>query len=83
MTVISKCVASRANQISLRQVRQNNTTGKSEKPVQCSQQKYSACPVGQLSGVSSPVSPDKRGVAHVTNARWDAMDAKAAIDARG
>jgi hypothetical protein len=29
------------------------------------------------------VSPDERGLAIVTNARWDAMDAKAATDERG
>ena len=27
-----------------------------------------------------PVSPDERGVAHITNARWDAMDANCATD---
>ena len=29
------------------------------------------------------VSPGKRGVAHVTNARWDAVDVDAATDERG
>jgi hypothetical protein len=29
--------------------------------------------------LNPPVSPDKRGVAHVTNARWDAMDADALL----
>jgi hypothetical protein len=52
------------------------------KPVQCSQQKYSAFVVGQISGLTPRVSPDERGVAHVTNARWDAVDAKGAIDVR-
>jgi hypothetical protein len=31
--------------------------------------------VGQITDLTSPVSPDERGVAHVTNARWDAVDA--------
>jgi hypothetical protein len=52
------------------------------KPVQTSCQKYSAFVVGQISGFSLPVSPDERGVAHVTNARWDAVDAEGARDAR-
>jgi hypothetical protein len=56
-------------------MRQNNATGKSEKPVQCSREKYSAFAVGQISDLNPRVSPDERGVAHVTNARWDAVDA--------
>jgi hypothetical protein len=43
-------------------MRQNNTTGKSVKPVQCARQKYSAFVVGQISGLTPPVSPDERGV---------------------
>jgi hypothetical protein len=69
------CVASRASQISLRHMRQNNTTGKSAKPVQPSARKYFAFGVGQITGLNPRVSPDERGVAHVTNARWDAVDA--------
>ena len=44
--------------------------------------KYSAFVVGQISAKNFPVSPDKRGVAHVTNARWDAVDAMRALDER-
>jgi hypothetical protein len=69
------CVASRASQISLRRMRQNNATGKSVKPVQTSAQKYFAFAVGQITDLTPRVSPDERGVAHVTNARWDAVDA--------
>ena len=43
-------------------MRQNNTTGKSAKAVQCSKQKYSAFAVGQISGLTPRVSPDERGV---------------------
>jgi hypothetical protein len=43
-------------------VRQNNTTGKSAKPVQCVHHKYSAFVVGQINGLTPPVSPDERGV---------------------
>jgi hypothetical protein len=32
--------------------------------------------------LNPPVSPDERGVAHVTNARWDAVDVTAAKDER-
>jgi hypothetical protein len=71
----ARCVASRASKIWRRRLRQNNTTGKSAKPVQPSAQKYFASVVGQISGVNPRVSPDERGVAHVTNARWDAVDA--------
>ena len=63
-------------------MRQNNPTGKSAKPVQCSQQKYSAFAVGQITDLNPRVSPDERGVAHVTNARWDAVDAALAQDVR-
>ena len=60
-------------------LRQNNPTGKSmlifRNRVKCRNQKYSAFAVGQISATSLPVSPDERGVAHVTNARWDAVDA--------
>ena len=52
------------------------------KPVQTSRQKYFAFVVGQINGLTPPVSPDERGVAHVTNARWDAVDAKGARDGR-
>jgi hypothetical protein len=43
-------------------MRQNNTTGKSPKPVESPLQKYSAFVVGQISGLTPPVSPDERGV---------------------
>jgi hypothetical protein len=60
-------------------VRQINPTGKSllifRNQVKPGNQKYSASPAGQISGMNMPVSPDERGVAHVTNARWDAVDA--------
>jgi hypothetical protein len=60
-------------------VRQNNPTGKSllifRNAVKPRNQKYSASPAGQINATSLPVSPDERGVAHVTNARWDAVDA--------
>ena len=58
----TRCFALRASQIWPRHMRQNNTTGKSAKPVQCSQQKYSAFAVGQISGLTLRVSPDERGV---------------------
>jgi len=45
-------------------------------------QKYSASVVGQISDLNPPVPPDKRGVAHVTNARRDAVDAMTARDER-
>src|ERR1700675_824820 len=61
----------------------NCPTGKSKKPVQPSTQKYSAFAVGQISGLSPRVSPTEGRVAIVTNARWDAVDAKAATDERG
>jgi hypothetical protein len=77
-----RCVASRASQISLCRLRQINTTGKSAKPVQPSAQKYFASAVGQIRGVTPRVSPDERGVAHVTSARWDAVDATLAQDER-
>jgi hypothetical protein len=39
--------------------------------------KYSPCRVGQISGLSPPVSPDKRGGSRSSrNARWDAVDAE-------
>jgi hypothetical protein len=60
-------------------VRQINPTGKSllisRNHVKPGNKKYSAFAVGQNSATSLPVSPDERGVAHVTNARWDAVDA--------
>jgi hypothetical protein len=80
--VAARCVASRASQISRHRLRQNNTTGKSAKPVQTSLQKYFAFGVGQITGLNPRVSPDERGVAHVTNARWDAVDATLAHDER-
>src|SRR6267154_4824344 len=40
--------------------------------------------IGQISGLSPPVSPDKRGGSRSSrNARWDAVDAEAATDERG
>src|SRR5258708_38088279 len=54
------------------------------KPVQPLREKYSACRVGQISGLSPPVSPDKRGGSRSSrNARWDAVDVEAATDERG
>ena len=67
-------------------VRQINPTGKAllifRNNVKPGNQKYSAFAVGQISGMNMPVSPDERGVAHVTNARWDAVDAWLAEDER-
>ena len=67
-------------------MRQNNPTGKSilifRNQVKPENQKYSAFAVGQINATSLPVSPDERGVAHVTNARWDAVDAWLAQDER-
>jgi hypothetical protein len=45
--------------------------------------KYFAFPIGQISGFSPRVSPTEGRLAIVTNARWDAVDAKAATDERG
>jgi hypothetical protein len=46
--------------------RQNNPTGKSllifRNTVKPDNQKYSASPAGQISGMNLPVSPDERGV---------------------
>jgi len=81
-SIRARCFASRASQICLRHLRQNNPTGKSAKPVQTSAQKYSAFAVGQITDLNPRVSPDERGVAHVTNARWDAVDAALAHDER-
>src|ERR1700730_9045793 len=54
-------------------------TGKSIKPVQPPLRKYSACPVGQISDLALPVSPEKRGGSRsARNAPWDAVDAAAA-----
>jgi hypothetical protein len=39
-------------------------------------------PSGKSALSPRPVSPDKRGVAHVTNARWDAVDVTACEDER-
>jgi hypothetical protein len=62
----------------------NCPTGKSRKPVQPSRKKYSACRVGQISGLSPRVSPDKRGGSRSSrNARWDAVDVEAATDESG
>jgi hypothetical protein len=65
----ARCFALRASQIRPRHPRQNNTTGKSAKPVQSFAQKYSTFAVGQITDLNPRVSPDERGVAHVTNAR--------------
>jgi hypothetical protein len=77
------CFASLAMTMLRELVRQNNATGKSKKPVQPSQKKYSAFAVGQISGFSPRVSPTEGRLAIVTNARWDAVDAEAATDERG
>jgi hypothetical protein len=71
-------------QVKSRRVTCGKTTRRANqlKPVQTSCQKYFAFVVGQISGLTPPVSPDERGVAHVTNARWDAVDAEGARDAR-
>src|SRR6266853_5900883 len=54
-------------------------TGKSKKPVQPHCKKFFACAVGQISDLTPPVSPDKRGGSRSSrNARWDAVDVKAA-----
>ena len=50
-----------------------------QKSVQPFAQKYSAHPVGQISDINLRVSRQSRGaLAIVTNARWDAVDAKRA-----
>ena len=55
----------------------------SDLAVQPPLQKYSASPVGQIISIASPVSPDERGGSRVvTNARWDAVDAKVATEER-
>jgi hypothetical protein len=55
-------------------------TGKSIKPVKSALRKYSPCRVGQISGLSLPVSPEKRGGSRSSrNARWDAVDAAASV----
>ena len=53
-----------------------------QKPVQTVAQKYSAFAVGQITDLTPRVSPVTRGVAHVTNARWDAVDAMVTTDER-
>jgi hypothetical protein len=55
----------------------------SDLAVQPPLQKYSASRVGQIISIAPPVSPDERGGSRVvTNARWDAVDAKVATDER-
>jgi hypothetical protein len=39
--------------------------------------------VGQITGLTPRVSPTEGRIAIVTNAGWDAVDAKAATDERG
>jgi hypothetical protein len=53
-----RCFAARASEIGFCGVRQINTTGKSAKPVQPSDEKYSASAVGQISGLSPRVSSE-------------------------
>jgi hypothetical protein len=49
-------------------------------PVQTSRKKYFAFAVGQISDLTPPVSPDKRGGSRSSrNARWDAVDADALL----
>jgi len=56
--------------------RRANHFGFAEVIVNPRNQKYSAFAVGQISGLNTPVSPDKRGGSRSSrNARWDAMDA--------
>ncbi len=38
--------------------------------------KYFAFGVGQITGITPPVSPDEGRLAIVTNVRWDAVDAE-------
>jgi hypothetical protein len=80
---LNRCVPPPPNQISLHHPRQNNPRANHPNPVYPLTQKYSASVVGQINDLDSRVSPDERGVAHVTNARWDAVDAKAATDESG
>src|SRR3954469_9693178 len=49
-------------------MRQNNTTGKSPKPVQTSCQKYFAFVVGQISGLTPPSHP-MRGALRTSRTR--------------
>ena len=53
-----------------------------QKSVQPFAQKYSAHAVGQISDLTPRVSPNEGRLAIVTNARWDAVDAKCAKDER-
>ena len=45
--------------------------------VQSLSQKYFAFAVGQISGLTPPVSPEERRIMIVTNAGWDVVDAAA------
>jgi hypothetical protein len=58
-----------------------SSTGKSVFSVK---PKFPLALMGQISGISPPVSPDERGGSRSSrNARWDAVDAEAATDERG
>jgi hypothetical protein len=52
----------------------------SEFAVKPALRKYSPCRVGQISDLTLPVSPEKRGGSRSSrNARWDAVDAAASV----
>jgi len=47
--------------------------------VQSCTKKHSASVVGQITGLTLPVSPNEGRLAIVTNVRWDAVDADALL----
>ena len=65
-------------QIAARGMRPFGTTGKSAKAVYPFAQKYSASPRRANQGHNFAHLTYQRGVGHVTNARWDAVDANGA-----
>src|SRR5260370_11262208 len=64
-------------------LRQNNPTGKSPKTCPAPLRKIFRFFRNANQAIDLAVLPGKRGVAHVTNARWDAVDEDAATDERG
>jgi hypothetical protein len=77
--------APRNDRESLSKTRGNSATNQpdgqiTQKSVQSLQRKFSARAVGQISGITSRVSPNEGRIAIVTNVRWDAVDTECAAD---
>jgi hypothetical protein len=76
------CFASLAMTMWKLELRQNNPTGKSAKTCPAPLRKIFRFRRRANHRYDSRVSPVTRGVAHVTNARWDAVDADVTTDER-